>query len=405
MRYHERTKNILVMATAVLLGGAVTVPLPAATIVHRYDFESEDGEDSIGDLDADVYGDPLFTNDAVSGSKAIELTDGQYLRVEEIEFGTQFSFSMWVLPDQTYLGIQNLLANAPGGWDTDGFKVFYNTWSETPTADGNFILETGDGVGIGLEGTMYSTGAGTVVDEQWYHLGVTINIDDAEVFMYVDGELMNGTGGVNIDMKTDGPFEIGRMLNAWQFHGMMDDVQIYDGILTDDEMASLYASPGSVIGVIPGVPGDFDGDQLLTANDIDLLTAEVRAGTNNAAFDVTGDSVVNGEDRDEWVNVLKNTYYGDANLDLQFDSSDLVAVLAAGTYEVDIDATWATGDFDGDGRTSSSDLVTALAGGGYETGPRAAVQAVPEPSSGLLLVAALGLLSAAGRRCGGGAAA
>jgi hypothetical protein len=370
------------------------LPLNAATILHRYDFENEDGADSAGDLDGELAGDPFFSDDAPSGTKSIILEGNQYVRIEEIDFGSQFSFSMWVLPDTTVLGIQNLVANAPGGWDTDGFKLFYNTWSDPATADGNFILETGDGQGVGSEGNAVSTGPGTVVDEEWYHLGATINIDDGEVFMYVNGELMNAGGGLNVDMKTDGPFEIGRMLNSWQLHGQMDDVQIYDGILTDEEVGSLYENPGSVIGDVPGVPGDFDSDQLLTANDIDLLSAEVRAGTNSAAFDVTGDNLVNEADRTEWVNVLKATYFGDANLDLEFNSSDLVAVLAAGTYEADVDATWATGDFDGNGRTNSSDLVAALAGGGYELGPRAAVSAVPEPSGGMLLVAASGMMAA-----------
>jgi hypothetical protein len=77
---------------------------------------------------------------------------------------------------------------------------------------------------------------------------------------------------------------------------------------------------------------------------------------------------------------------GDANLDGEFSSSDLVSVLASGTYEVDVPSVWSSGDFNGDGRTNSGDLVTALAGGGYEAGPRAAVAAVPEPAGATLLL-------------------
>jgi hypothetical protein len=154
-------------------------------------------------------------------------------------------------------------------------------------------------------------------------------------------------------------------------------------------MSFLFNNPGSAIGLNPTVPGDFDGDQLLTAADIDQLTAEVRLGTNNAAFDLTNDALVNDADRTQWVSVLKNTYFGDANLDLEFNSADLVDVLASGTYEADVDANWATGDFNGDARTNSSDLVVALADGGYEAGPRAAVQAVPEPSAMVLLATGL----------------
>ena len=50
-----------------------------------------------------------------------------------------------------------------------------------------------------------------------------------------------------------------------------------------------------------------------------------------------------------------NTYFGDANLDGEFNSSDLVISLAAGTYEQDVDAGWLSGDFDGTGRFDSSE--------------------------------------------------
>jgi hypothetical protein len=41
----------------------------------------------------------------------------------------------------------------------------------------------------------------------------------------------------------------------------------------------------------------------------------------------------------------------------------LIDALAAGTYEVDVVAGWASGDFDGSGRFDSSDLIEALADG------------------------------------------
>lgn len=86
-----------------------------------------------------------------------------------------------------------------------------------------------------------------------------------------------------------------------------------------------------------------------------------------------------------------DSWLGDANVDGQFDSSDLIGTLAALTYEQDVEAVWSSGDFNGSGRYDSLDLIEALADGGYEKGPR--TEAVPEPSGMLLLVtAAMGLL-------------
>jgi hypothetical protein len=72
------------------------------------------------------------------------------------------------------------------------------------------------------------------------------------------------------------------------------------------------------------------------------------------------------------------TTYGDANLDREFNSTDLVTVFAAGRYEDGIagNATWAQGDWNCDGDFESGDLVLAFSTGAYEQGPLGARAAV-----------------------------
>ena len=85
---------------------------------------------------------------------------------------------------------------------------------------------------------------------------------------------------------------------------------------------------------------------------------------------------------------LRATYFGDANLDGEFNSGDLVAVFATGEYEDEIpnNSTWATGDWDGDGEFGSGDFVLAFAAGGYEQGPRERAAVVPEPNGGIVML-------------------
>ena len=132
--------------------------------------------------------------------------------------------------------------------------------------------------------------------------------------------------------------------------------------------------------------GDFDADGALTAADIDALSAAVRQGTNPAGYDLTNDGIVDSADRIRWVDI-KNTYFGDANLDNEFNSEDMIIVFQAGQYEDDVAAnsTWVSGDWNGDSEFDTSDMVAAFVSGGYELGPRVQVAAVPEPSTTVLL--------------------
>ncbi len=118
-------------------------------------------------------------------------------------------------------------------------------------------------------------------------------------------------------------------------------------------------------GVTRSIPGDFDGDGQVAANDIDLLAAAIRVG--DQTFDVTGDDVVNEDDFNHLVTVILQTAFGDSNLDGVFDSSDLVLVFQTGEYDdaVASNSGWADGDWNGDGEFDSSDLVVAFQFGGF----------------------------------------
>ncbi|MCA9221541.1 MAG: PEP-CTERM sorting domain-containing protein, partial [Planctomycetales bacterium] len=159
-----------------------------------------------------------------------------------------------------------------------------------------------------------------------------------------------------------------------------------------------FAHPFSPPGTGGGEPGDFDQDGSLTAVDIDLLNAAIRQNTNVDIYDLNNDQALTEADRLVWVEELANTYVGDSNLDGVFDSSDFVFVFQKGEYEDGVanNSTWATGDWNGDTEFDSSDFVAAFQRGGYEAGARAAVAAVPEPSTAVM--AALAMLLVGARR-------
>jgi hypothetical protein len=164
-----------------------------------------------------------------------------------------------------------------------------------------------------------------------------------------------------------------------------DGGAIIGDFIVDDRLRDgylVYLDP-----LVMGILGDLNLNGKLESLDINILNREILAGFDPVSCDLNGDQRVDAEDRLVWVHDLANTYFGDANLDGEFNSTDLVFVFGAGEYEDNIDrnSTWSTGDWTGDGEFTTSDLVLAFQDGGYE-GPRQAIRAVPEPNAWLLLV-------------------
>jgi hypothetical protein len=125
--------------------------------------------------------------------------------------------------------------------------------------------------------------------------------------------------------------------------------------------------------VVDSIPGDLNEDGQLDISDLEILS-DYRDYPEYLA---------------RWVKDARRTWAGDANLDSEFNSSDMVQVFVTGKYETGEDASWAEGDWNGDGIFNSSDMVRAFVDGGYEKGLRMDAAAVPEPTSVLLLAAGL----------------
>lgn len=224
--------------------------------------------------------------------------------------------------------------------------------------------------------------------------GAVVALGDEAILRDIDGVDQDGTYTLRLSA-------VDSMLTGQVY----DDAMNLLGEVTVEE--ETYESGWTGIGAAVNDEGDDNLKTLIAASfdnfwaadtldvappTIDELTAAIRAGSMDSRFDIDQNGKVDADDRTAWVDEVGNTYFGDANLDGEFNSGDLVAVFTKGHYEdgKPNNSLWADGDWTGDGEFDSGDFVLAFAGGGYEQGPRMAVRAVPEPNS--LFAFALALL-------------
>ncbi|MCA9214564.1 MAG: hypothetical protein KDB27_15940 [Planctomycetales bacterium] len=340
-------------------------------------------------------------------------TDGQIATVFSDENGISIGRGLWVSPDETTVFYSS--SSEVRRWtSSDGVSVYADGFAELgnidfdPTDDmlvatdrsGHLVYKIGtDGTKTVIAGNGDTSGGepgGAPTDLALAEVrGVAFNPDGSYFLATHDGGQIWFVDSANtIHLAIDG-----------------DDDHTHAGDGEPISVAGVKISEPRAIVIAPnrdllitendygyvrrvewlGIPGDIDDNLVIDVNDINALSAAIRTGSTDANFDLNGDNVVDNADRVAWVKDIEKTYFGDSNLDGEFNSTDFVLVFQAGTYErAGAEATWETGDWNGDGKFSSSDFVTAFQDGGYEKGPLAVV---PEPtfSGWLVAVAALSI--------------
>jgi hypothetical protein len=140
---------------------------------------------------------------------------------------TTWSLSAWVLPS----GFSALagIASKYHSVNADGLTVRLSYSSPFTGIDVDEATNVPDAaIGLLTLGT-------------WSHVGVTVN--GTAVQCYIDGVLAySGTGGYQATTNTD-PLDIGLDYTNRYFDGAIDDVRLYDRVLSASEIEALYLAP------------------------------------------------------------------------------------------------------------------------------------------------------------------
>lgn len=356
-----------------------------ADLVGFWSFDDESADDLSGNgNDGELLG-VEFSDDVPNGSGKSLLIDGGTVQIphsDSLGMEDAMTIAFWILADvdeqpSEWNGPMGKISDPreDGGWEMQRFGAESRLDIRIDTIDAP------NSVRGNLVGTY---------DGEWVHVAWTV--DEGEWTSYLDGEFIEtGTYPHGDGFGNESDLFFGNRGNCCPHIGLLDEIAIFNNVISEEEIASLAAGESPVGGPPAGMPGDFDGDNDLDVEDVGALIAAIN-GAGGAEFDVDGNGSTDGNDLTAWVKDLKNTWIGDANFDGEFNSSDFVSVFTAGKFETGTPANWAEGDWNGDGVFGSGDFVAAFTDGGFELGPVPAAQSVPEPNSLLMIVASIAAL-------------
>lgn len=242
---------LISMSLAAILAASAVVSVQAETITHRYNYENN-ANDSVGTLNGTASAGISYTTDSKKSGNYSLLTssDGGYIDMPSYNLGSQFSISFWLNPS-TISG-QALMANSTGGWGVDGFRMYFGGW--TGTTDKQVYFEVGDGTNGNV--ALTSDTNGVLTTGSWNHVVATIDqaSDTKSIKIYVNGN-EKANCSQNFNFNASGIWTIG----GWNVDGEgghgpllrggsgLDDVQVYSGVLSGEQVDYLYDHPGAAI--------------------------------------------------------------------------------------------------------------------------------------------------------------
>jgi hypothetical protein len=257
-----------------------------------WNFDAQNFKDSVGYYDGTANGtEPIAFVDGKPGfGKCIKLNgDDQFIEItgptagydpDELAFqGGSISIAAWFTVDAFDTSWQALIAKGEG----TNWRVHRNS--------GNPTMSYAGGVGEG------PNDAPDVTDGAWHHLvaisdanavnfGTCIYVDGAQYAVVPDAPVLNANGR-NV-MIGENPDARGR-----EWEGNIDDVAIWDRVLTEAEIAQLYnKGTGTPLSVLLGaVVGDSDKDGM--PDDWELQYGFNPNDPTDATKDADGDGVSN----------------------------------------------------------------------------------------------------------------
>jgi NAD dependent epimerase/dehydratase family enzyme len=227
---------------------ALTMPASATSVSATYKdlgvaadhhwLFNNNGNDEIGSLDATLIGNATYSSSSsYEGAASLDLSNGvAKATIGTVSLPNQFSVSLWARNAGNQTHQNYLFANTSGG--TSGFQWYVNDYGGT---NGKLVMLTQNSSGSPV---YIRTSDNSFAFNQWNHVALTFDGSANEVKMYINGILeVTGTPKAGFDRARElfiGAMGNGGNWNTWP--GEIDDVRLFNYLLSDTEISSVFGS-------------------------------------------------------------------------------------------------------------------------------------------------------------------
>jgi hypothetical protein len=193
----------------------------SAELVAHWRFEEGSGtvaHDTSGNgNDGTFNGDPQWVSGFIGGALEFDGVD-DYIEIGDLDLTESFTLIFWMRP-----------SSLPGDWHSVVMKEYDYGFEFDGT---NLLGRVGNGAG-GWGATVTTTISTPAV---WYHVALTWNGSDLE--MFIDASSVGQNTGTHV--SNDNPLLFGSWNTSSEFfNGTIDDVRIYDHVLSGIEVLSV----------------------------------------------------------------------------------------------------------------------------------------------------------------------
>ncbi|HUU18755.1 MAG TPA: LamG domain-containing protein [Sedimentisphaerales bacterium] len=296
------SKKLIYLVSFVLVLGLTLTNSASAELVGWWKLDDGSGTTALDSSgkgnDGTLQGDPQWVEGQLGGALEFD-GSGDY-----VDCGNAASLDIYGADAQVTIA---LWVNTPNVSQVHGSLVTKGEWGE-----GYSLLIKGEPRKLWAADSDTTLSADPLTNNEWYHVAVTTDGATGEVKFYINGQLSGvrkkNTTGIE---QTDIPISIAREqygAGRWYFNGTIDDVRIYNRILTQERIQEIMkgevylfaSSPTPADGALyPDTwvslawrTGDFavSHDVYLGENFVDVNegTGDTFQGNQTAAFMVIG---------------------------------------------------------------------------------------------------------------------